>query len=46
MLGSAREVATNLLAMFSYGLLHIDALVLGDQLKLTFISSVRTLDEV
>ena len=30
--------------MFSYGLLHMDTLVLADQQKLTCISSVQTLD--
>ena len=33
-------------AVFSYGLLHMDTLVLADQQKLTFISSVWTLDAV
>ena len=42
MQGTAGEVKTNSLAMFSYGLQHMDTPILADLLKLTFISFVRT----
>ena len=32
--------------MFSYGLVHMDTPVLANQQKLTFISSVQTLDAI
>ena len=36
----------NLPVTFSHGLLHMDISVLANQQRLTFISSVRTLDTV
>ena len=43
---TAREVKTNSLATFSYGLLHIDTPVLVDQQIIRSISFVWTLDSV
>ena len=44
MLGNAGEVRMNQCSTFSTGLLHVDAPVLSDQQKLTFINSVQTLN--
>ena len=46
LLGTTGEVKADDLAMFSSGLLHIDTLMLTNQQKLTFISSVRALDVI
>ena len=46
MLGTGWKVRTSSWVTFSFGLLHIDTLVLVDQQNLTFISSVWTLDPV
>ena len=46
MLSTAVEARTNSSATFSYGLLHMDTLVLTDQQKLTYIGSVSTLDTI
>ena len=43
-MGTAGEVGMNSNSMFSYGLQHMDTLVLADQQKLIYISSVWTLD--
>ena len=44
MLGNAEVEKTNSWAMFSYGLLHMDTLVLADQQRLTYINSIWILD--
>ena len=46
MLSTVGEVRINSEAMFSSGLLHMDSLVLPDEQKFTFISSVQMLDAV
>ena len=46
MLGTAGEIRTNSLAMFSYELLHMDTPLLADQLRLTLTNSVQTLDTI
>ena len=45
MRGCAGEVKPNLLTMFPNGLLYVNMLVLADQQRLPYISSVPTLDE-
>ena len=44
--GTAGEIRTNLLVMSSYELLHMDATVLTDQQKPTFISSRWHLEDL
>ena len=46
MLGTAGEVKINSKLTFSYGPLHKDIPVLANQQKLTFISSMHTLDAI